>query len=301
MLFRLHRTDTPQSEHWPHTHVAGRSVRRARVLIGFIALFAMLAVPFQGDATTQIVGPKAYYLALGDSLAFGYQPNFDWNHGYSDQWFTDLRTHGVLFMANYACPGETSTTFIWGGCSHWYLQRTPHTGPQLSAAVNFITNHRGRVSPISLDIGANDVLGAIDPSTCAVDLSAFNNDLAVLDFNLNQIILPQLTNALKVAGRPSGDLVLMLYYNPYQNQCPGSVVYLNMLNQHLAASAASFGLRTADAFLAFSSGGTLPNTNICSFTWMCAKNDIHATGGRWDEPGNGYGAIAGAFMDAVGY
>lgn len=301
MLFRFRRIGTPQSERRPRSRATGESLRRARVLIGLITLLALLAFPFQGNATSQIVGPRVHFLALGDSLAFGYQPNFDWNHGYTDQWFSDLKTHGVLFMTNYACPGETSTTFIWGGCPNWYLQRTPHSGPQLTAAVNFIKNHPGQVSPISLDIGANDVLGDVNPSTCAVDVTAFNNDLAKLSFNLNQIILPRLTTALRLAGRPSGDLVLMLYYNPYQNVCPGSVVYMQSLNQVLVTSAGNFGLRTADAYTPFSSFGVVPNPNICTYTWMCLKNDIHPTGGRWGEPGNGYGVIAQAFKSAVGY
>ncbi len=271
------------------------------MLAVFGLLFVMLAMPFQGDAASGVVGPRAYYLALGDSLGFGYQPNFDWNHGYSDQWFTDLQSHGVQSMVNYSCPGETSTTFIWGGCSHWYLQRTPHVGSQLWAAVNFIKSHPGQVSPISLDIGANDLLGDIDVSTCSLDTNAFNAHLATLDFNLNFIILPQLTNALKFAGRPTGDLVLMLYYDPYENACPNSLPFARTLNMHLQYDAGNFGLKTANAFLAIKPGFTTPNPNICTDTWMCAANDIHATGGRWDEPGNGYGKIAQAFMNAVGY
>ena len=264
-------------------------------------LFAMLAMPFQGDAAPSVVGPGAYYLALGDSLAFGYQPNFDWYHGYSDQWFTDLQTHGVRSMVNYGCPGETSSTFIWGGCAHWYLQRTPHGGSQLLAAVKFIKSHPGQVSPISLDIGANDLLGDVDVGTCSIDMNAFNSHLATLDFNLNWIILPALTSALKVGGRPTGDLVLMLYYNPYENACPNSLPFAETLNTHLQIDADNFGLRTADAFLAINSGVAAPNPNICTDTWMCAANDIHLTGGHWNEPGNGYGKVAQAFMNAVGY
>jgi lysophospholipase L1-like esterase len=263
-------------------------------------MIVLLAVPFQGSAS-QSVGPKSYYLALGDSVAFGYQPNFDWNHGYTDQWFDELQHHGVLQMTNYACPEETSTTFIWGGCSVWFLQRSPHVGSQLSAAVRFIKAHPGQVSPVSLDIGANDVLDEIDASTCSVNLSGFTSDLATLSFNLNYIILPQLTGALTVANHRTGDLVLMLYYNPYQNACPGSVVYIQMLNNVIRSAATNFGLPTADTYTAFSSGGVTPNPNICDYTWMCQRNDIHPTGGRWGEPGNGYGVIAQSFESAVGY
>src|SRR5579864_8789605 len=53
-----------------------------------------------------LVGPKAIYLALGDSLAFGYQPGLDWKHGYADDWFTDdLARKGTRRLENLGCAG----------------------------------------------------------------------------------------------------------------------------------------------------------------------------------------------------
>src|SRR5216684_5678462 len=64
-----------------------------------------------------LVGPKQHYLALGDSLAFGFQPNGDFTHGYVPDFFQqDLQKDGVKDFLNLGCPGETSTTFITGGC-----------------------------------------------------------------------------------------------------------------------------------------------------------------------------------------
>ncbi len=51
-------------------------------------------------AASSVIGPKKYYLALGDSLAFGYQPNFDFSHGYVDDFFSNLKTHGTTTLAN---------------------------------------------------------------------------------------------------------------------------------------------------------------------------------------------------------
>ncbi len=31
-----------------------------------------------------------YYVAVGDSLSFGYQPTFDFSHGFADDLFADL-------------------------------------------------------------------------------------------------------------------------------------------------------------------------------------------------------------------
>ena len=271
-------------------------------LLACVALLTLLLAglvgllrPASTEAAATLVGPKAYYLALGDSLAFGYQPNWDWSNGYADDWYATLRSRGTTSYTNYGCPGETSSTFINGGCPYSYLRHTKYSGAQLPAAVSFIKAHPGQVSPVSLDIGANDLLGDINESTCAVS-STWNADLQRLDSNLTQTILPQLVAALTAGNTRTGDLVMMNYYNPYQNTCPNSPTYIAQLNAHLAVDAAQFNVPLADVFTAF--GGS--NAPICNYTWMCSSyNDIHATGGRSGEPGNGYAVIANAFQSAT--
>src|SRR2546427_7043258 len=58
---------------------------------------------------------KQHYLALGDSLAFGVQPNNDFTHGYVNDLFQALHEEGVKDFTNLGCPGETSSTLIKGG------------------------------------------------------------------------------------------------------------------------------------------------------------------------------------------
>lgn len=259
-------------------------------------------------ATGTFVGVKYYYLGLGDSLAFGYEPNLDWSHGYVQKWYPNLQAHGSHSLTNYGCNGEKTSTFINGGCPYAYLLHNYYLGAQLNAAVKFIRGHAGNVSPVSLDMGANDVLPDINTSTCAVS-SSWESDLATMDGNLSNTILPQLINALKnSSGQVTGDLVMMNYYNPFQSQCPADTQYVTELNTHLTTdwtagwqhagfSGAPYGL--ADVFTAF--GGTATQ-NDCTNTWMCSSyHDIHATGGQSGEPGNGYGAIAGAFESLTGY
>jgi len=243
-------------------------------------------------ARLAIVGHQANYIAAGDSLAFGYQPDLDWTHGYSNYFYTNLQSHGEQDYDNYACPGETSVTFIKGGCPYWYLKKTTYTGPQLPAVVKFLQQHAGQVSPLTLDIGANDVLPDINKSNCTVS-SNWATDLATQDTNLTKTILPQLVAALMVNGKLTGDLLLMGYYDPYQNICPNSVSYVQQLNQHLQADASGFAI-FVDVFTPFG-GATTPNPNICNYTWMCSSyKDIHARA-------QGYSVIATAFEQAVGY
>ncbi|MGE5334487.1 MAG: SGNH/GDSL hydrolase family protein [Nitrososphaerota archaeon] len=269
-----------------------------RVLLAILVLIALLLalafVPEHAHATGSFVGPKTRYLALGDSLAFGFQPDLDWSHSYTKQWYNELKNHGTSAFTDYGCNGETSATFINGGCPYAYALHNYYLGSQLNAAVFYLNYYKGKVSPVSLDIGANDLLPDIDKSTCAVS-SSWESDLAALDSRLTGTILPQLVAALtNSSGARTGDLVMMNYYDPYQNTCPNSLAYVQELNSHLAADAAQFNVPIADVLTAF--GGTAtPNPNICPYTWMCSVfHDIHAT-----DTGNG--VIAGAFESRTGY
>lgn len=259
-------------------------------------------------ASSPFVGVKPYYLGLGDSLAFGYEPNGDWTHGYVYQWYPDLQKHGSTSRTDYGCNGESSTTMINGGCPFAYALHNYYTGSQLTAAVNFLKAHPGQVSPVSLDMGANDVLPDINSSTCAVS-SSWSSDLATMDTNLSSTILPKLINALKNSnGQVTGDLVMMNYYNPFFTKCPGDASYLAELNTHLAndwtlgwqnAGFSSAPYALADVYTAF--GGSTTQ-NDCTYTWMCSTyQDIHATGGQSGEPGNGYAVITQAFESLTGY
>ena len=260
------------------------------VCLYFSATPAAFAASHSSDPG--LVGPKKYYLALGDSLAFGYQPDLDWNHGYVNDFFSNLKSHGTSNVANMGCPGETSSTFIKGGCPYSYLRKFPYIGPQLDAAVAYLQVFAGRVSPVTLDIGANDLLPDINPKTCTVS-SSFSTDLQTVDNNLTNIILPRLKAALTVRGQVTGDLVMMNYYDPYQNICPQDVSYVEAMNQHLANDANGYGI-IVDVFGAFG-GASTPNQNICSYTWMCSIfKDIHATT-------KGYSVIANTFEQGTGY
>ena len=135
------------------------------------------------------------YLAIGDSLAFGYsQQLFNENeatgenpeaftHGYADDYRNML---GKVSLFNDGCPGETSGSMIGNGplatvmaeqlgtsgeapCAYHYVDGLPlhneygETRSQLENALQEIKNHSGgksavSVTTISLDIGANDQL-----------------------------------------------------------------------------------------------------------------------------------------------
>jgi hypothetical protein len=106
--------------------------------------------------------------------------------------------------------------------------------------------------------------------------------------------LPALQGALSVNGHVTGDIVMMNYYDPFQDLCPNTVSYAQTLNQHLATDVSGFGI-IVDVFTAFGGQG-VPNTILCTDTWMCPPPqqipDIHPTT-------TGYQVIANTFAAAI--
>ncbi len=269
------------------------------LILAFALLFVFVPATFAATATSArhqhhaLVGPKKHYLALGDSLAFGFQPDLNFDSGYADDFYSNLKGHGVQSLANMACPGETSVTFLNGNCPYPYLRKYPYLGSQMNAAVDYIHDYAGQVSPVTLDIGANDVNGDINPNNCSINQQGFQTDLAKVDYNLTQVILPALKQALTINGQMTGDIVMMNYYDPYQNICPNTIPGSEEVNAHLAADVNGFGT-IVDVFTAFG-GPNVPNHHICSYTWMCSIfTDIRATT-------KGYRVIANTFETGYGY
>jgi lysophospholipase L1-like esterase len=265
------------------------------LVLGFMpaAFTAMRAIHAQAiRAQRAMLGPKAYYLAIGDSLGFGYQPDFNWEAGYASDFYTNLQNHGVTHYDNLACPGETSVTMINGGCPYPFLRKYPYVNSQLQAAVSYLQKYAGQVSPVTLDIGVNDLLPDFNTKDCSIK-PQWGSDLAKVDHNLTSVILPQLVAAMTVNGQMTGDLLLMNYYDPYQNLCPATVSAIQTLNAHLAADASGYATMV-DIFTPFG-GATTPDPHTCTNTWICSTfHDIHAKTA-------GYSVMAGAFEQTSGY
>ena len=96
----------------------------------------------------QVRAPEpTYYLALGDSLAQGVQPNASGvsvmtRDGYPDQAYAALRaSRPGLKLVKLGCPGETTTSMINGGICRY------RGGSQLAATVAFISHQNPANSP----------------------------------------------------------------------------------------------------------------------------------------------------------
>jgi lysophospholipase L1-like esterase len=292
-----------------------------------IVLVVMNVLVLAANNPNRLLGPH-YYVAAGDSISFGYQPNGTFFSGFADDLFAQLKQGELdtskskvqLTLANYACAGEKTDTMINGGCPFRNFIKEPYACPQicsqLDAVTTFLTEHQGNVSPVTFELGANDVLPDFNSTTCT-PLSSGDADLATMDDNLTRVdpanpddphnakngILPRLVNALRIAPplpgpgrgqvRLAGDLVMLNYYNPFAQKCPGSADFIHTLNNHLAKDAALFHIPIVDVYAAFGGDAGMA-ANICKYTWFCSNADFHPTAA-------GYQVIAQAVQTVLGY
>lgn len=231
----------------------------------------------------------AYYLALGDSLAAGYQPGVgdDKTGGYVGGVLTALRSQEPgARQINLACSGETTGTMTAGGIC------TYAAGSQLAQALQFLRAHHGNTALVTIDLGANDVDGCVSGGT--IDTVCVQGGLASVATNL-----PVILKQLRGAAGPSVRIIVLNYYDPFLAAAltgpagvataQESLALSDILNTSIGASARSVGAKVANIAAAFSSHSTAPTTlagvpvsvplnvaAICRRTWMCSLGNIHA-------------------------
>jgi lysophospholipase L1-like esterase len=239
-----------------------------------------------------------YYLALGDSLAVGYQPGSSFNpaDGYVPQVYSVLAAKVPNSqLVNLGCGGATTTTLLSGGGACTYTE-----GSQLAAAEKFLRDHRGHVLLVTIDIGGNDINSCATPN--AIDVACAKAAIGTVAANLRKIML-----RLRLAA-PLVRMVGMTYYDPYlaawlsgtdgQALAKLSVELTTLLNRTLTDVYTARRARVADVAGAFGTptdptkltgSYPAPVANICALTWMCSRGDIHPNS-------DGYARIAQAFL-----
>jgi lysophospholipase L1-like esterase len=262
-----------------------------------------------------------YYVALGDSLSQGVQPlpsgqSVETNQGYANDLYAYYRKQiHSLKLVQLGCPGDTTTSMLTGvgnqpAASLFHCDRAH--GSQLAAAEAFLRSHRGEVSLVTLDIGANDVDGCV--SAPASVLSCVGAGEASISRNT-----PQILRGIKRAAGKGAALAAMNLYDPVlayalQPTSPlfslagASLVLAKGVNTDIANADTAAGFKTADVQDAFDTFDQTPATfgtttaaenvvQVCTLTWACTAPprgpNIHANA-------MGYSVIAGAFEAVLG-
>jgi lysophospholipase L1-like esterase len=266
--------------------------------------------PVAANIAAKVKAPPTYYLALGDSLAQGVQPDaagtsVETADGYPDQVYAALRrSHPTLELVKLGCPGETTVSMINGGICPY-----SGSGSQLKAAVAFLQEHRAQVLLVTLDIGAND------PEACSGQPSFSQLAVCAVKGIPSAVThLGTIVDRLKAAAAPGVRIVGMNYYLPalaeWRSGLTGHAVAwtaeklaatFNALIDRVYTKA---GMKVADVFGAFqtsdfgSHGAALPRnvTLLCQWTWECAAAP---RGPNQHANQAGYRVIAAEFLRAA--
>jgi lysophospholipase L1-like esterase len=291
-----------------------------RRILALAALATALAVM---PATASAAAGPHYYLALGDSLSQGMQPNAqgvlqDTDQGYADDLFAAQRSHiHDLQLVKLGCGGETTSSMLTGKGNTADARRyhcPAARGSQLAAAVRFLKAHHraGEVPLVTIDIGANDVDGCATAADVGACVTA---GIGNIERNV-----PKILHAIRKAAPAGTRFAGMTLYDPelagYFSADAGtralaaaSPTLLKQVNDQLTSDFKTAGFKTADVAGAFHSydsaqtvtweGNQIPVNvaTVCSWTWACqtppSGPNIHANK-------NGYAVIAGAFEKVIG-
>lgn len=279
----------------------GRLMILAKLLAGTLGLVVLTALAASAASGPVYRAPQAYYLALGDSIAYGIQPakvdaglppsRFT---GYVDVFAARLRALAPkIQVVNYGCPGETTRTFIDGKCPWLAEGRRLHDafkGTQLGAALAFLRAHPGHVSPITLTLWGNDLFEEFAPACKGDPLcirSHASAGLARFASRLNSIV-----GRLRAAA-PKAEIILTGAWNFDVEHLAQVDPLFRSVDATIARAAVTGKARIARMYPVFSPAGN-EKARICALTFICSKGDPHPTDA-------GYRAMAAAFLAASGY
>ena len=235
------------------------------------AVFVVAAIAAIGPGTVSanpVTGSDANgtFLALGDSVAFGYvppeavpAPNYLVAHtfvGYPEYLAQRLNVR----VSNAACPGETTASLLFpgaqsNGCenslgspvgySTLYPLHVQYQGTQMDYALHYLAAHK-HTRLITIDIGANDVFlcqeTTPDHCTSPAELGAVANEIAG---NLATVF-----HDLRFVAGYDGPIVALTYYSlSYSDSA--QIVATEFLNSVIAGVTTTNGGIVADGFTAF--------------------------------------------------
>jgi lysophospholipase L1-like esterase len=241
--------------------------RAAAVVLGLgvgVAAGLMSALP---AAAAPVAGAAANgtYLALGDSVAFGYvppdavpAPNYRSANsfvGYPEDVAQALRV-GVW---NASCPGETTASMFVAGAQSNGCENSPgspigyrtqfplhvqYQGTQMEYALKYLAVHRHTVL-VTINIGANDAFlceeTTADHCTSPAELQALLQEI--------QANLTAIYTQIRDVAHYQGLLVALTYYS--LSYAPGQTAGTELLNSVIASVTKAFGGKIADGFAAF--------------------------------------------------
>ena len=227
------------------------------------------------------------YVALGDSLAAGYQPGGAELRDTAYPALTASRLGaggGELTLENLGCSGETTTSLVKGGKCDFAA------GSQLEQAEKLLKGSED-VALVTIDIGGNDLLRCVRGGA-QIDTACVKSGVATVQKNL-----PTILERLRTAAGADVPVLVLGYYNPWlaakaldqpvKGVDAAAKAYTG-LSAAIEAAAKKSGTTFVGLDEAFSTNDTTPTTingrsvpenaaKICTLTNICTAADIHLT------------------------
>jgi lysophospholipase L1-like esterase len=275
---------------------------RQALVVGVLAVGTLAGVTAQAAGVNQ--APKSYYLALGDSIAYGIQPAkaekglppSGFRTGYVDVFAKRLRgIASKIQVVNYSCPGESTVSFVRGNCPGRHDVKAlhdPYRGTQMAAALAFLAAHRSQVSPITVTLWGNDINSVAD--ACKGDFACIEKRapaaVAALESRLGDIL-----RRLRAAA-PTAEILVTGAWNFNVDALAMTDPIFQSIDAAIRRATAAANGRFVSLYPVMSPPGNAARARarLCSLSFICARDDPHPTDA-------GYRAIAAAVWAASGY
>ncbi|MGO9899861.1 MAG: SGNH/GDSL hydrolase family protein [Solirubrobacteraceae bacterium] len=261
------------------------------------------------------VRPGSRYLALGDSVTFGYEepqvvPTPDYAKASSFANYPDMLGEELhLDVVNVACPGETTGSFIKpsaisNGCENTlgdtatayrtlFPLHVSYSGSQLAYALSYLRLHPD-VTLVSLMIGANDFFVCQETTSdgCASG-SELQTTAAQVAANVRMIL-----SAIRDRAHYVGQLVIVNYYS-LDYASAAADAESNRINGTVDSAAQPFHVEIADGYGEFQAASAHSGDDSCTaglLTQLGTPGDcgIHPSYA-------GQALLAQAVEDAIGF
>ncbi|MGL4745362.1 MAG: SGNH/GDSL hydrolase family protein [Dermatophilaceae bacterium] len=236
--------------------------------------------PSSSAATTD-----GLYLALGDSLAAGFQPGGTElrETAYPALAAARLGRQGRgLAVQNVACSGETAASLVTGGRCEY------PGGSQLAQAEEVLRDRGAEVRLVTIDIGGNDVLRCARQKV--IDQACVDQGLASV-----RSALPTTLRRLRAAAAENVPVLVVGYYNPWlaagylgfgEAQVAPAAKAFAALDAAVERAARDTGATYVSLDEAFALDDTTPTSfagrevprnvaQVCALTFVCTARDIH--------------------------
>jgi lysophospholipase L1-like esterase len=255
-------------------------------------------------ASSSAAGGDGTYLALGDSVPFGFRmaDSAQFPHPASFTGYPELLAPELhLRLLNASCPGETTASFSNTaarafGCENSpqsalfgyrsvYPLHVPYQLPesQLDYAVSTLKNTKD-VRLVTLQLGANDAFlcRQTTPDHCASEAGAV---VSTAQHNVEDIL-----GALRDRGGYTGRVVVVTYYS--LDYSAAGIASTRLLDDALATAARAHGAAVADGLAAFQPAATAAGGSSVD-AGLVLRGDVHPTA-------TGQQLLAAAVRAAIG-